>query len=51
MSLEQGSPKFEKWADALQHKAKLLHAQIASLEKWVQEAGGNEELLETLAAP
>ena len=34
-----------------ERKVRLLHQQIASLQRWVEDAGGGEEMLEGLCAP
>jgi hypothetical protein len=39
------------WKQVLDGKARLVHQQIASLQRWVEQAGGGEKMLEELTAP
>ena len=39
------------WKEVLNAKARLVHQQIASLQLWVEKAGGGEKMLENLTAP
>jgi hypothetical protein len=43
--------KNPSWEQLLNGKARLIHQQIASLQRWVEKAGGGEKLLEELSAP
>jgi hypothetical protein len=36
---------FPNWSDVLRHQARLLHQQIAAMQRLVAEAGGGEEML------
>lgn len=39
------------WKEVLNGKARLVHQQIASLQRWVENAGGGEKMLDELSAP
>ena len=39
------------WKQVLNSKARLVHQQIASLQRWVEQAGGGEKMLDELSAP
>jgi hypothetical protein len=43
--------QFEKWSDVLDYKARILYAQIASLQESVREQGGSDEMIDTLCEP
>jgi hypothetical protein len=40
-----GEMTFADWSSVLQHKARLLHQQIAAMQRLVAESGGSEETL------
>ena len=43
--------QFEGWSALLNHKVKILHAQIASMLAWVEKSNGGPELAQQLCAP
>src|SRR5215213_1104440 len=45
------STQFERWSDVLDHKARILYAQIALSQKGITDEGGSDELIESLCAP
>lgn len=52
MSVENNSPEqLHSWSEVLNYKARLLHQQVASIQNWVDQAEGGEELQEMLSAP
>jgi hypothetical protein len=51
MSNESNIHALANWSEELEFKAKLLHEQLASLRSWVEEAEGDEEMLDALSSP
>ena len=43
--------QFDNWNDVLDYKARILYAQIARLQSEVAEHGGDDRLLDEMAAP
>jgi len=43
--------KQPNWKAVLNGKARLVHQQIASLQRWVEDAGGGKKMLDELSAP
>lgn len=43
--------EFESWNDVLNHKARILYAQIAEIQNGVSEQGGDEHLIDELCEP
>lgn len=43
--------EFESWNDVLDHKARILYAQIAQIQKGVSDQGGDERLVDELCEP
>ena len=51
MSASAVATKPSGWREVLDGKAKILHQQIASIQRWVEQSGGDESMLEQLSAP
>jgi hypothetical protein len=49
--MSANTTEFDNWKDVLDYKAKILYAQIARLQSEVAEHGGDDRLLDELAAP
>ena len=43
--------KFNDWNSVLDYKAKILYAQIARIQREVQEHGGNEQMVDEMSEP
>jgi hypothetical protein len=50
MSLD-GLPDNATWAEVLSERARELHRQLAALQLWTDQSGGDEEMLKMLCAP
>lgn len=43
--------EFQRWSDVLDHKARILYAQIAQAQRDVAEHGGDDQMLDALCEP
>jgi hypothetical protein len=45
------SERDKRWTNEVSRRAKLIHDEIASLQRWVSESSGSDELLDDLCRP